>query len=110
MSTVSIVFTSSESLPSQYGVRGRPRARGRATVVGEGLPLAATQRALAALYEVKPSQLTPYARESGDGRLTFVVPGLDKDERQLFAGTLVEDDVPMASDEAPAASDASDAA
>lgn len=108
-STVSVSYVSSESLPSQDGRRGRPRMRGRATVMGAGLPLGATQRALAEQYQVKASLITHYPRESGDDRQTFVIPGLDAQTRQVFAGSLVTVEAAPASDEASADSAVADA-
>lgn len=83
--TVTLSYVSSEALPSQDGQRGRPRVRGRATVIGAGLNRAAVQRALAEQFACKASHLTPYPRETDDGRLTFVIPGLDRDTRMTFA-------------------------
>lgn len=100
--TVTVSYVSSESLPSQEGRRGRPRMRGRATVLGAGLPLGATQRALAEQYQVKASLITHYARESGDDRQTFVIPGLSAQTRQVFAGSLVTEEAAPAANEASA--------
>ncbi len=92
MSTLVVKLVSAEPLPSQAGMRGRPREHGRASITGiAGMKPALVQRALAESLGCRSSALVPYARETQPGeRLTFVVPGLDRNTRQLFTAEMVE--------------------
>lgn len=107
-STVTITYTESGTLTSQEGVRGRPRKNGRVHVRGASLPAKETHLAVARAFEMKPSHITPYPRESGADCLAFVVPGLGKDDLMIFSAEVtVAEDAP-AVDAAPAAEPAAD--
>ncbi len=81
-------------LPSQAGKAGRPRARGRAyvrpSVAGEALNRQAIQAVLACRYGLRPNQVLPYAHDSNEGVLAFIIPGLDKDTGECFLATTSE--------------------
>lgn len=93
MSTLVVKLVSAEPLPSQAGMRGRPREHGRASITGiAGMKPALVQRALAESLGCRSSALVPYARETQPGeRLTFVVPDLDRDTRVIYTAEMVED-------------------
>lgn len=98
--TLSLVSGDTSVLPSQEGKRGRPRVAGRATVTGAGLVRKEVQAAVAALHGRQSSEIVFYTRESDDSRLTFVVPGIPKDERVNY--TLAEAEAPAEAAETPA--------
>lgn len=88
---VALTALDSSVLPSQAGQRGRPRKSGRVTVRGSDLDRRRVQLTLAERFQVAPTAVTFYARESSENALTFVVPGVDLNTRLSFASAPSED-------------------
>lgn len=90
VAVVSISLTGSHTLPSQAGKAGRPRSRGRAWLRSEdSLNIGACQRALAEEFGCKPKDVQHYPRETADGVMAFIVPGIDKDTCLTFSASMV---------------------
>ncbi len=93
-SSVSLSITGSEALPSQLNQRGRPRVNGRVTVLrgnltAEQFSVHTVRAALAREVGVAdPKSLTHYLRECSADQITFVVPGLGKDNRVIYTAAI----------------------
>lgn len=90
---VSLALVASGELPSQKGVAGRPRGRGRAVVrAAEGTELnaLAAREALAEALEIRLSDVSRYSYKAPEGACVFICARIPADEVREYVATPVE--------------------